>query len=75
MQFLQKKQTSIYYSVAKFSDYIAVAIAGEDFMTLKNIRMIEFFEDLYLGEEKFLQLSAFERIELYYFDGDCLAYV
>ena len=40
--------------VTEFSDYVAVTIAGENFVTLKNVWMIELFEDLYLGEEKLL---------------------
>ena len=39
--------------VAELGDNVTVAIAGEDFMTLEDIWMIDLFENIDLREEQF----------------------
>ena len=41
-------------SIAELSDDIAVAIAGEDFVALQNIGMVEFFQHIDFRKEQLL---------------------
>ena len=56
--------------IAEFSDDVAIAVTCKDFLAAQHVGVIQFFEDLNLGEEQFLKFFAFETVELDDFDGD-----
>lgn len=58
--------------VTKFRYDVTIAIACEDLVASQDIGMVQFFQDIDLREEKFFQFLAFEAVEFYDLDGDCL---
>jgi hypothetical protein len=50
--------------IAKLSDDVAVSIARKDLEAAQDVGVVHLFEDFDLGEEEFLKLLRFQRVQL-----------